>query len=84
MSFIGSPSRGLDRALLTAVFTVALSELIKYLKRRSTTTTEVICSRAKSKCQEVDVHNGVPSRDESGSSSSMPVRGLRWYTYQSW
>lgn len=73
-------TRGLDRALLTAVLTLALSELLQYLKNKYKKTDEALLGDDIS--GEKAGARRLPQLPVTHSGD--PERGRRWYTYQTW
>lgn len=79
MSSRGFLGGGFARAVLTSVLTVALSELLRYLlERREQNVTTTIVDGADPAAR------GQLTEDSAMVSSGTPVRGRRWYTYQTW
>ena len=72
--------RDLHRALLTAVLTVAVSELVKVVSRKYR-----LLSSGEDNSAEQNNHAGHESTVPVPLSlSADPERGRRWYTYQTW
>jgi hypothetical protein len=61
--------KGLDKAVLTALLTVALAEFVKFLRQ---------------KYNKKQLRDTAGPAAPLASLSGDPERGRRWYTYQTW
>ena len=87
-STLSNFTRGLDRAVLTAVVTVSLIELLKYI-RNSRAEYGSIDHEPKKEENRLTAGSATPPREEThgggrSGTGPLPVRGQRWYTYQTW